>query len=175
MRGEPQSSRSVACRYDEYALDVLSFVSQLCTTLTLLFALSEKTNLLEDGIVSPGTLNGILMCVQIAPVVAGIGVLGYAVHRKMNARKEGKRMAALAPGFLAASNAVKPNQQKSGATSSNKPAFAFATPLAVKSSSQVELLSSGQAPTDTHLTSSGSGNDVMPGSSSIEVKVEVVT
>jgi hypothetical protein len=130
--------------YDEYVLDVLSFVSQLCTTLTLMFAVTEKTNLLEDGVVSRGVLDGLLMTTQFAPVVAGIATLGWAVRRKLRARKEGQRMSAVAPGFLSSSP---PPKRQAGTEAAKKRRFSHSSePVAnaqrvvKKRPSQVALL-----------------------------------
>lgn len=96
--------------FNEFALDVLSFVSQICTALTLLLALTAKTDLLDDKIIGSGTLDAISLICQLLPLLVGVGVLMYVVKAKLDMRRNARKMSTKLPGFLLS----RPEKKKRG-------------------------------------------------------------
>ena len=80
---------------------MLSFVSQICTAVTLLLALTAKTDLLDDNIISASALDTVALISQLLPLFVGAGVLIYVVRAKLSARRRGQILMKRLPGFLA--------------------------------------------------------------------------
>ena len=86
--------------FESIRTDILNFVAQLSTVLTLLLTVALQAGMAEEGIIAQEVFDMALMILQVVPLVCGVGLVMYAFGSTAAAQRAWRRQVAAVPSIL---------------------------------------------------------------------------